>query len=304
MQQLAVYIRSIINQSFSEQLLPSPLCILCRQPSRRTLARCPECEQDLPWLGPHCHQCAEPLPEPPLPEQSLPKQQQPQNKTFVRQDPGTSTDRHYPVCGRCLKKPLAFERTFAPLLYQFPVDNLIHRFKQNADISTTQLLCHLFIQQLSIQQGSIQHRPIQYIATEQERAPLSPAKPLPEQLVPVPLHPRRLYQRGFNQSVELAHQLGQALLIKVNDCACRRVLDTPHQQGLTAKQRRRNLRRAFVVDGSQLSQTGATYHIAVIDDVLTTGTTAQALAQQLKRAGAGQVDIWCLARTPPGRGHQ
>ncbi|MEH6473743.1 MAG: ComF family protein [Halopseudomonas sp.] len=184
------------------------------------------------------------------------------------------------TCGRCLKSPPAFSHTLAPLRYEFPVDLLIRRFKHRAERHSVELLSRLFVQRL--QQFQLD-------------------SPLPQQLIPVPLHRNRLYQRGFNQSLELAESIGQRLDIRVNNRACSRLLNTPHQQGLSAKQRRRNLRHAFAVDRTQLGRVGPCLHIALIDDVMTTGTTAQALALTFRQAGVEQVDIWCLARTPPGR---
>ncbi|MFT6916707.1 MAG: ComF family protein [Motiliproteus sp.] len=182
-------------------------------------------------------------------------------------------------CGHCIRHPPAFTHTYAPLRYEFPVDLLIQRFKQRADYHSIELFSRLFAQQLPL---------------------ATPEHPLPQQLIPVPLHLKRLRQRGFNQSLELAHSIGQRLNIGTNAGACSRVLDTPHQQGLSAKQRRRNLRHAFSVNAEQLDLSGYR-HVALIDDVMTTGSTAQVLAKALRRAGIEQVDIWCLARTAADR---
>ncbi|WP_421864362.1 ComF family protein [Motiliproteus sp.] len=128
--------------------------------------------------------------------------------------------------------------------------------------------------------------------------------PWPQRLIPVPLHPKRRLVRGFDQAAELARKLGSALSLPVDNRSCSRRLDTPQQQGLDAKQRRRNLRHAFHVDAQLLHRQGSTQHIALIDDVMTTGSTAQALSVKLKRAGVQQIDLWCLARTPIGRANR
>ncbi|NIU62492.1 MAG: ComF family protein, partial [Pseudomonas stutzeri] len=122
--------------------------------------------------------------------------------------------------------------------------------------------------------------------------------PRPDLLLPVPLARRRLRQRGFNQAQMLADWLSRPLGIATDARVLERVLDTPAQQQLDAATRRRNLRQAFAI------ATGADVkgrHLALVDDVLTTGATAEALARLLKRAGAERVDVYCLARTPkPG----
>ena len=245
-------------RSFIDQSLSSPRCLLCQLPSQQRFPLCPGCEHDLPWLNSYCLQCAEPLPDSPSRSIIAPK-----SSAQFR-------------CGHCLKQPPAFTHTYAPLRYEFPIDLLIQRIKHRADYHSIELLSRLFCQRL-----------------QRSTHPL----PLPLQLIPVPLHPKRLRQRGFNQSLELALSIGERLGIPVNNRLCSRELDTPHQQGLSAKQRRRNLRDAFRIHLDQIVGT----HVAIIDDVMTTGTTAHMLAKKLRQAGIVQVDIWCLARTPAGR---
>ncbi len=252
-------------RSFFDQALAAPRCLLCHQSSQRSMPLCRGCEQDLPWLNSYCQHCAEPLPE--SLNVSIGRRSDPSNKALL-------------TCGHCLKQPPAFTRTYAPLRYEFPIDLLIRRFKHRPEYHSIELLSELFVQH-------------QAQALRQQSTP--------QQLMPVPLHPNRLQQRGFNQSLELAHCISQRLGIPVNDKACSRQLDTPHQQGLSAKQRRRNLRHAFRINRDQLNRTGPYLHVALIDDVMTTGTTAQILAVQLRQAGVDRVDIWCLARTPAGR---
>lgn len=119
----------------------------------------------------------------------------------------------------------------------------------------------------------------------------------PDGLVPVPLHPARLAQRGFNQARELAQPVARAGGLPVLDDACRRVAATPAQAGLTAAQRRRNLRGAFAVTADL-----AGLRLAIVDDVLTTGSTAGALARELLRAGAASVEVWAVARGGTAQG--
>ncbi|EXF43570.1 phosphoribosyl transferase [Pseudomonas sp. BAY1663] len=122
--------------------------------------------------------------------------------------------------------------------------------------------------------------------------------PRPDALLPVPLARRRLRQRGFNQARMLADWLGRGLAIPVEADTLQRLVDTPPQQQLDAATRRRNLRQAFALSATARVEDR---HLALVDDVLTTGATAEALARLLKRAGAARVDVYCLARTPkPG----
>ena len=182
------------------------------------------------------------------------------------------------TCGACLRRPPAFSRVEAPWRYAFPLDSLITRFKHQARWPLGRLLAELLARHL-------QHA-------------FADGLPRPQRLVPVPLARRRERQRGFNQAAMLARWLGGALQVPVDERLLLRTLDTPAQQGLDARARQRNLRRAFAVD-ARAELAGA--HLALIDDVLTTGATAQTLARLLRRAGAARVDVYCLARTPkPG----
>ncbi|GGU75180.1 hypothetical protein GCM10009504_35540 [Pseudomonas laurentiana] len=121
----------------------------------------------------------------------------------------------------------------------------------------------------------------------------------PALLLPVPMAARRLRERGYNQAGMLANWLGTQLKITCDERLLVRTLDTPPQQGQNARTRKRNLHHAFAVTDVNAV---AGRHLALIDDVLTTGATAQALASLLLKAGARRVDVYCLARTPkPGR---
>jgi ComF family protein len=114
---------------------------------------------------------------------------------------------------------------------------------------------------------------------------------LPDCLIPVPLHKARYRQRGFNQSIEIARAVGNALHIPVDVNSCIRHRDTPHQTQLTAKQRRTNMKNAFSIIKQITAQ-----HIAIVDDVMTTGSTVHELAVVLKKAGVARVDVWVCAR--------
>ncbi|MGP0172196.1 ComF family protein [Pseudomonas sp. NCHU5208] len=180
------------------------------------------------------------------------------------------------ICGACQKKPPAFARVEAPWRYAFPVDNLITRFKHQGQWPFGRLLGELLAEHL-------QHA-------------YDEGLPRPQALLAVPLARKRERQRGFNQARMLADWLSRALQIPAHDDWLLRTQDTPAQQGLDAATRKRNLRQAFqVVDATKI----AGQHLALVDDVLTTGATANTLARLLLRAGAARVDVYCLARTPP-----
>ncbi|MDF0729783.1 ComF family protein [Pseudomonas entomophila] len=179
------------------------------------------------------------------------------------------------TCAPCSRRPPPFEQVVAPWHYGFPVDTLISRFKHNRQWPLGRLLAQLLGQ-------ALQHRYMEGL-------------PRPEQLLPVPLARRRLRQRGFNQAGLLARWLSKQLDIPCDERQLKRPRETLAQQSLGAKARQRNLRQAFSLSpGSDVEGR----HIALIDDVLTTGATARAIAQLLRKAGARRVDVYCLARTP------
>ena len=115
--------------------------------------------------------------------------------------------------------------------------------------------------------------------------------PRPDCIVPVPLHKARYRQRSFNQVIEIARVVIKELQLPVDLDCCIRHRDTPHQTELTGKQRRENIKNAFTV-----MQPMQARHIAIIDDVMTTGSTVNELARVLKKAGAARVDVWICAR--------
>ncbi len=178
------------------------------------------------------------------------------------------------TCGACHRRRPAFQRVEALWYYGFPIDSLITRFKHQAHWPLGRLMAELLGM-------ALQHRFAEGLSR-------------PDRLIPVPLARRRLRQRGFNQAAMLAQWLSKALGIDCDPDCVARTRDTPAQQQLQATARRRNLRQAF-----QVRDPGAVegLHLAIVDDVLTTGATAQALARLLRQAGARRVDVYCLART-------
>ncbi|MEN8261233.1 MAG: ComF family protein [Pseudomonadota bacterium] len=113
----------------------------------------------------------------------------------------------------------------------------------------------------------------------------------PECVIPVPLHPSRYRERGFNQAIEIARHVAKRTEIRLDLNACVRTRPTPPQSMLSAKERRTNLRHAF-----EVVKPPAVRRIALIDDVITTGATVNELATALKQTGIEHVDVWACAR--------
>ncbi|MEP5569263.1 MAG: ComF family protein [Halioglobus sp.] len=180
-----------------------------------------------------------------------------------------------PLCGNCLREPPAFDRVIAPWLYSEYLAHIIGRWKFSGNRALTPLLADLWHHGLP--------------------ASLPPA----DVLIPVPLHWRRQWRRGFNQAELLAWELQRIYpWLTVNTHLLRRHQATGAQTGMDARQRSGNLRGAFTVTGRCDN-----LRVALIDDVMTTGATASEIAKGLKQAGAARVEIWCLARTPPPEKH-
>lgn len=181
---------------------------------------------------------------------------------------GTTLGFGQSICGPCLRKPPPHSTFLAPFRYAPPVDSLIRAFKYRGDLAAGRALGRLLADHLARSEA-----------------------PRPQLIVPVPLHPARMRSRGYNQATELARVLARRLDLSWSDGVCRRVRDTAAQTGLTAAERRKNLRNAFTAGAGVQS-----CHIALLDDVVTTGSTTRELAKVLLRSGAGRVDIWACAR--------
>jgi ComF family protein len=172
-------------------------------------------------------------------------------------------------CGQCLQHPPPLTEVHAAFVYGFPLDRLLPRFKFHGDLPAGRLLSQLMAEAL---------------------APM----PRPEALVPVPLHRARLRTRGYDQALELARPLARSLRVPLLDEVLARVSNTRPQSELDAVARQRNLRHAFsVTPGLALPA-----HVALVDDVMTTGATLHAAARVLQRAGVARVDAWVCARAP------
>lgn len=171
-------------------------------------------------------------------------------------------------CPACRRSPPCFAAAHAVFEYGFPVDRLVAAFKHRGDLAVGDWL------------GG-------------ELAQAAGAWPRPQLLVPAPLAAGRLRARGFNQALELAKAVSARLGVPLARALVAKVRETPPQQALGRAQRRANLRGAF-----RCAHALDAPHVAVVDDVITTGATADAIAAALKAAGARQVSVWAVARTP------
>lgn len=177
------------------------------------------------------------------------------------------------TCGQCLKHPPPFLRTMAFWRYQFPVDRMISRFKYGGN--------QVFARPLLTEFASSLQQQLADRLLEQ-----------PDLLVPVPLHAARRRQRGFNQAEDIAEAISLHTGIPWSASHLRKTRATLTQGTLDRRQRLRNLRGAFEVTARLPA------HVALVDDVMTTGATMNTLASLLRQQGVEKVQVWVLARTP------
>lgn len=206
---------------------------------------CLSCRADLPLLVQACQRCAHPL-------------------------ENSGVERSPLLCGRCLRKPRYFERSYCAFIYGEPVSWLLQELKYRQGLSGIPVLSRLLLE---------------HLRTRVER--------WPELIVPMPLHPSRLRRRGFNQALEIARPLARSLGIPLSAGVCERIRNTPQQSELPAARRAANVRNAFRMRAELPAR-----HVAIVDDVVTTGATVNELARLLKRNGAETVQVWAVARTP------
>lgn len=171
-------------------------------------------------------------------------------------------------CGQCVQAAPAFDLCISPFHYALPINQFVTRLKFHQQLYYAPILAELLIANIE------QH-----------------TEGLPECIIPVPLHKNRLRQRGFNQALEIARPIARRYAIKLDPHCCRRIVSTPPQMGQSKKARQQNIRHAFQVTA------GFNYrHIAIVDDVMTTGQTVNELARVLRQHGARRIQVWCAAR--------
>ncbi len=182
--------------------------------------------------------------------------------------PGCALPLHGPHCATCLREALPLAGVHAALDYAAPWDGLLQALKFHQALGLVPAFAELL----------------------QRDAPALPPDTL---LLPVPLHPRRLGERGYNQSQLLAEALARPLGLPVARGLLLRIADTPAQAGLNRRERLANLRHAFALAGPAPQRP-----CLLVDDVMTTGATLATLAGLLLRSGVPRVDAWVVARTP------
>lgn len=226
------------------QWIYPPRCLLCGHKGQKTVHEavdlCSYCQHRLPFNETACLSCALPLPH--------------------DISPGA-------ICGRCQKKPPAFDASLSLFRYEQPAVWLVQQLKFNDRLAHARLLGNMFAQKIR------------------------DCEKLPQCIIPVPLFNKRLRQRGFNQSVELAKPVAQKTGLPLELNLVERVKATESQTGLNAKQRRKNTKGAF-----RIVKAISYKHVAIMDDVVTTGSTVNEIAYVLKKAGVKQVNIWSIAR--------
>jgi ComF family protein len=181
------------------------------------------------------------------------------------------------VCGRCLRQPPAFDAAVAAVDYAHPWDAVLTRFKFHAALDLADALAERLLD-----------------------AAARSGAPAPGLLLPAPLSAERLRERGYNQAWELARRLARRLRTPASPDLLLRVRHTPQQMGLPLDERAANVRDAFAIEPRRRHELQGR-EVTLVDDVLTTGATAEEMTRVLRAAGAVRVQVWALARTPaPG----
>lgn len=173
-------------------------------------------------------------------------------------------------CGACIADPPHYDASRAAFVYAYPVDALIQSLKYGGQLALARLFAQKLHQRIGAAAGI-------------------------DLIVPLPLHPARLAERGFNQAAEIAKALSHFTGIAMNAQLARRARNTAPQTALPWRERAANMRQAFICE-----QDLSGLRVAVVDDVMTTGATLDEFARTLKRSGAARVENWVVARTPRG----
>lgn len=176
------------------------------------------------------------------------------------------------ICGQCLTSTPHFDHTHALFTYDFPANALLQHFKYQQAHHLAYTFGHLFTRHLQ------KNHAAQNI----------------DVIFPMPMHPIRLKERGFNQSLEIARILAKNLQLSLDFESCYRKKYTPPQATLPLKDRVKNMQNVFACDKHLQG-----LNIAIVDDVMTSGASLNALAKTLKQAGAAKVECWVVARTLP-----
>ena len=191
------------------------------------------------------------------------------------------------LCGHCLKSPPDFDITKALFTYNFPLDGLLQRYKYGSMLSLGKSFARLMTDNMLRNYHQNKHLKNSTI----------------DLIIPMPMHPKRLQVRGFNQALEISKLISKQLNIPLDYSTLIRNKFTPPQTSLSLKDRVKSIRGVFSIKELQENQlqmlplTGL--RVALFDDVMTTGASLNELAKTVKKAGASHVECWVLARTLP-----
>jgi ComF family protein len=176
------------------------------------------------------------------------------------------------TCGQCQTSSPAFDHVFALCDYEEPIDRMITAAKFNHQLVYTRILGELLAQ--NAEQNWYKQQS------------------LPALLLPVPLHNTRLRERGYNQALEITKAAAKKLKLPIGKHYCQRAKATVPQSSLAHHERDKNVKNAFI-----LQKPLTVKHVAIIDDIVTTGHTVDELSKVLRQAGVERIDVWCCART-------
>lgn len=174
------------------------------------------------------------------------------------------------TCGNCLKHAPHYDATQALLSYGFPADAILQHYKYSNALYLSETFGYLLSDNILNANCDV--------------------------IIPMPLHITRQQSRGFNQSLEVAKVVAQQLNIPLDSASCSRIKNTVPQASLPLKERLKNMHGAFQIKSDIASDTIKGKRIAIIDDVMTTGSSLNELAKTLKKAGAMHVECWVIAR--------
>lgn len=184
-----------------------------------------------------------------------------------------SIQNNHDRCGPCIAHPPHFDDTIVGFNYQIPIDTWLKQFKFHKKGLYARILTEIYAEKIN---HVLKQRP----------------ENKPQMLVPMPLHWRRIAQRGFNQAYIIAQQLSKQTQIPIiQQSRITRIKYTQPQSSLDQHARQKNLLNAFHVQNLSNLE-----HVAIVDDIFTTGNTVNELSKQLKQQGIYRVSIWALAR--------
>ena len=241
-------------------LLPEKCALCC---CLSNLGFCINCQKLLPWNECVCEVCSIHLPEP-------------------------------GVCGRCQTRRPVYQNSSIPFRYQSPVSEQIQALKYSEQLPYAVAMGKMLA--LRIAKNTAQWSVRGSVQESVQESVQGPSK-YPDTIVPMPLHRKRIAWRGFNQATEIARVLSKQLGIPISHALLKRVKNTVPQTGLNGKMRQQNMINAFVGATNARKTPYPHLHVALLDDVVTSGSTVNAATKALLDAGVERVSVWAIAKT-------